>query len=85
MSSALYYAVLGQSFPIQLGGRVNTALNMLVFVAAFLLQWAIGSVLGMWGADVAEAHRLILASVFALQVGALTWLLFARRPAVQSD
>jgi MFS family permease len=85
MSSALYYAVLGQSFPIQLGGRVNTALNMLVFVAAFLLQWAIGSVLGLWGGDVAEAHQLILTSVLALQVGALTWLLFARRLAVQSD
>jgi len=42
------YAVLSQSFPLQLSGRVNTALNLLVFVAAFSAQWGIGAVINMW-------------------------------------
>jgi predicted MFS family arabinose efflux permease len=75
MSTALYYAVLGQSFPADLSGRVNTALNMLVFVGAFLLQWLIGVVLGFWPSDeVANAHRVVMGSILLLQAGALAWL-----------
>jgi hypothetical protein len=75
MSTALYYAVLGQSFPADLSGRVNTALNMLVFVGAFLLQWLIGVVLGFWPSDeVADAHRVVMGSILLLQAGALAWL-----------
>ncbi len=44
----LPYAVLAQVFPKQLTGRCNTSLNLLVFVAAFSAQWAIGAVIGLW-------------------------------------
>lgn len=47
-SSILPYAVLSQSFPLHLSGRANTALNLLVFVAAFSAQWGIGAVIGLW-------------------------------------
>jgi predicted MFS family arabinose efflux permease len=47
-ASILPYAVLSQSFPLHLSGRANTALNLLVFVAAFSAQWGIGAVIGLW-------------------------------------
>ena len=43
-SGIISYAVLSQQFPAHLAGRANTALNLLVFVAAFLAQWGIGAV-----------------------------------------
>jgi hypothetical protein len=47
-SGILPYAVLSQSFPSHLSGRVNTALNLLVFIAAFSAQWGIGAVIEQW-------------------------------------
>ncbi|MGB8427787.1 MAG: MFS transporter [Desulfobacterales bacterium] len=50
-SGILPYAVLSQSFPPQLSGRVNTAINLLVFVTAFLAQWGIGALIELWPAS----------------------------------
>lgn len=47
-SGVLSYAVLSQSFPLTLSGRVNTALNLLVFVAAFTGQWGMGAMINHW-------------------------------------
>ncbi len=38
----LNYAVLTQFYDARLSGRVNTAVNLLVFTAAFAYQWAMG-------------------------------------------
>ena len=47
-SSILPYAALSQSYPLHLSGRVNTALNLLVFLAAFAAQWGMGAVIERW-------------------------------------
>jgi len=47
-SGILCYASLVRAFPSGLAGRVNTALNLLVFVAAFGVQWGMGALLGLW-------------------------------------
>jgi hypothetical protein len=44
----LPYAVLSQQFPSRLAGRVNTGLNLLVFLAAFAAQWRVGAIFGLW-------------------------------------
>lgn len=44
----LPYAVLSQQFPANLTGRVNTGLNLLVFLAAFAAQWGVGMIVGLW-------------------------------------
>jgi predicted MFS family arabinose efflux permease len=44
-SGIIAYSALSQSFPVHLSGRVTTALNLLVFIAAFAGQWAIGGIL----------------------------------------
>ncbi|MGB3212262.1 MAG: MFS transporter [Desulforhopalus sp.] len=44
-SGIIAYSALSQSFPIHLSGRVTTAINLLVFIAAFVGQWAIGGMI----------------------------------------
>lgn len=44
-SGIIAYSALSQDFPAYLSGRVTTALNLLVFVAAFGGQWAIGGII----------------------------------------
>ncbi|HYH37411.1 MAG TPA: MFS transporter, partial [Azospirillum sp.] len=90
-ASVLVYAVLSQSFPAELAGRVNTAANLLMFAVAFSLQWGLGSVIGAFppgpqGGYAPEGHRLALLIVVALQAAALLWQLWPRRveqPAVE--
>ena len=79
MTSTLYFAVLIRSFPPQLSGRVSTALNMTIFVAAFLLQWIVGVVLAQLvesGVPPVSAHRRIMGCLLALETAALVWLLW---------
>jgi hypothetical protein len=71
MSSTLYFAVLVGSFPPEISGRVSTALNALIFTAAFLLQWLIGLVLSRMvqsGHDAGSAHARIMSAILALEV-----------------
>ena len=42
------YAIVAQSVPSHLSGRVTTAFNLVAFLLAFLMQWGIGEAIGMW-------------------------------------
>ena len=79
----LTYAILSQSFPRHLAGRVNTALNLLVFVGAFSLQWGLGAVIGLWpqagGGYGLMGYQTAFGTVLALQVLALGWYGYASR------
>ncbi len=80
--SILFYAALSQHFPRQIAGRVNTALNLLVFVGAFVLQWGIGVVIDHWsagGAFSVTGYRVAFSVLVMLQAGALLWYLVFRR------
>ena len=39
----LTYALLQSHYPVALAGRVNTALNLMVFIGAFGIQWGFGT------------------------------------------
>ncbi|TKB10659.1 MFS transporter [Desulforhopalus sp. IMCC35007] len=45
------YAALSQSFPATLSGRVTTAINLLVFVTAFCMQWLMGAIIDLFTQD----------------------------------
>lgn len=83
-SGSLMYAALTKQFPIELAGRVNTALNLLLFVCAFLLQWVMGMVVGLWEPD-AQGHYPVVAyqtsfAICAVAQGlSLLWFKFWRR------
>ncbi len=80
-SGILPYAVLSQSFPSHLSGRVNTALNLLVFLSAFLAQWGIGAIIGQWmvtesGGYSPMGYRAAFVVLLGLQLLTFFWFLF---------
>jgi sugar phosphate permease len=75
----LSFAVLGQEFPAHLSGRATTGLNLLVFSAAFALQWGMGEIINLWPAAVdggyaAPGYRAAFGTALVLQALALAWL-----------
>lgn len=76
--SNIAYSQLTAAFPIAISGRVNTALNLMVFAGAFGLQWGIGAAvdaLSTGGMARAEAFRLTFAALLAAQALAFVWFL----------
>lgn len=67
--AVLSYSILSQAFPAALAGRVNTALNLLTFLAAFVAQWLIGI-----GVD-ALGHRAALGISVGACLASGLWLL----------
>ncbi len=80
-ASILPYAILTQSFPRRLAGRVSTALNMLVFLAAFAVQWGIGAIIGLWpetaGRFAPASYQTAFALLLALQGATWAWYLYS--------
>lgn len=81
-SGIIAYAALSQHFPVQLSGRVTTAINLLVFIAAFAAQWAVGAVIGLWpvnadGGYALAGYRTGFAGMLGAQVLALIWFFIA--------
>ncbi|UCD81156.1 MAG: MFS transporter [Desulfobacterales bacterium] len=75
------YAALSQSFPLHLSGRVNTALNLLVFVAAFSAQWGIGATINLWpvasgGGYAPAGYQAAFTMMLLLQLLSLLWFIF---------
>ncbi len=56
---SLPYAVLSQNFPRHLSGRANTALNLSMFFCAFIAQWSIGAIIGLWPGTAAGGYSVI--------------------------
>jgi predicted MFS family arabinose efflux permease len=80
-SASLAYAIQTRRYDASLAGRVNTAVNLLVFLGAFAAQWGVGVVVDLWPAEAgrrpAAAYgagfgALVLAEALALAVLAFT-------------
>jgi sugar phosphate permease len=74
----LSYTALTLRFPSRLSGRVTTSINLLVFVGGFVLQWAMGAVIGLWEPPVPgrydlAAYQAAFIMVLGLQVLGLAW------------
>ena len=72
------YSQLSSAFAVSMSGRVNTALNLVVFVGAFSLQWGIGAAVDAFGAaglSRTEAFQATLGALLVLQTLAFLWFL----------
>jgi predicted MFS family arabinose efflux permease len=81
-SGVLNYAVLSQSFPGHLAGRVNTGLNVIVFVVTFGGQWGIGEIINLWpvlpdGRYAPAGYQGGFGLMLGLQVLSVIWFLIA--------
>jgi predicted MFS family arabinose efflux permease len=50
-SASLAYAIQTRRYDAALAGRVNTAINLLVFLGAFAAQWGVGAIVDLWPAE----------------------------------
>ena len=76
----LAYALLQRHYDVELAGRVNTALNLMVFIGAFGIQWGFGvavDALQASGHSARDAYQITFGGLLGLQV--LSWLWFLRR------
>jgi hypothetical protein len=82
-SGTLGFPALTASYPPALTGRVNTALNFVVFIAAFLAQWAVGVVVELLVPSIGTeaAYATAIAALIVIQVATLAWFITdLRRP-----
>jgi hypothetical protein len=78
----LAYALLQRHFPGALAGRVNTALNLTVFVGAFVMQWGFGATvdaLQAVGHAPRAAYQITFGGLLLLQVLCWFWFLAGTR------
>ncbi len=74
----LSYPLVTAAFPAERSGRANTALNLLVFVGAFGVQWGFGGIVDLaaaGGADPVTSFRIAFAILLALQAASYGWFM----------
>jgi MFS family permease len=88
-AGSLSYAILPRRYPPALAGRVNTALNSMVFAWAFVVQWGVGAVISLWPATATgydpDGYRAGFGVFLAVQAGAWAWTVVAMRRAAPSS
>ncbi len=80
----LAYALLQSNYGPELAGRVNTALNLMVFIGAFGIQWGFGAAvdaLRAAGQAPREAFQITFGGLLALQLASWLWYLADSRKA----
>jgi len=79
----LSYSLFSRRYPREMAGRVNSALNVAVFVGMFSGQWAVGLVLNLWAPTAVgyapEAYRWALGGLWLAQACGIAWLWTGRR------
>ena len=78
-SSLFAYALIARAVAPDLTGRAMSLLNLLATVCAFLMQYGVGVVIGLWqvgatGAYPAVAHQTAFGVIIILQVIGFLWL-----------
>ena len=74
---------VGSTFGVELSGRAQTSMNLLLFAMAFFSQWVIGAILDLYPQSAnqyaAEGYRSAFAALLVAQVLALGWYLYQKR------
>lgn len=84
-TGVMTYAVLSKHFPSNLIGRINTTFTLIIFIGVFVVQIAVGNVLGHWpelnGHYPVVAHQTVWLGLAVIQaLGALWYFAPSRRP-----
>ncbi len=84
---SLSYPLLATRFPVEITGRVVTAVNLVTFSLAFVVQFGVGAVINLWpvveGRYAVEGYRVAFALCWGLQVLSVAWLWYAERGAMK--
>jgi ABC transporter substrate binding protein len=76
-ATVLSFTILAEYFPSEIAGQANAALNILHIFGAFLLQYAIGVIVDIWGSKDGHypmiAYQAAFTIILSLQVLAWSW------------
>jgi MFS family permease len=80
----LVYPQLCAHFPLSHTGRVNTAINLLVFGWVFVTQYGMGEIIDLWpagpdGAYHPQAYQASFGAFLALQIITFVWFIMPSR------
>ncbi len=83
IAPVLSYVLLTRHFAPELSGRVNTALNVAMFVVSFSAQWGVGAILRFYPAEgsryAAEGYAVAFGVLAAFHLAAWLWLAVLER------
>jgi MFS family permease len=86
---SMSYPLLATRFPVEITGRVVTAVNLVTFSLAFAVQFGVGAIINLWpvvdGRYAVEGYRTSFALCWGLQVVSVMWLWYAERGAMKAD
>lgn len=78
-SSIMTYSICNKPFPKQLTGRSSTALNLMIFVGAFGIQWGIGAGIDLFlGSGFAYPNAMRATLLVLLVFQAASWVWYVR-------
>lgn len=82
--AVISYPWLSRYFGASLSGRSNTAANLLMFLWAFVVQYGVGGIIGLFppregGGYQPEAYQWAFGIFLAVEVAALAWYFVNRR------
>ena len=81
-TSVVCYALITRAFAPELAGRVNTTLNLICMLIAFVVQAAIGPTLAWMeaahGLSRAGAHQVVTLALLAMQAAVWAWYASSR-------
>jgi MFS family permease len=84
---SLSYPLLAARFPRDMTARVVTALNLVTFALAFVVQFGVGAIINLWpvieGRYAAEGYFTSFMLCWILQVLAVAWLAYDERGAMR--
>lgn len=84
---SLSYPLLATRFPVEITGRVVTAVNLLTFALAFAVQFGVGAIINLWpvvdGRYAVDGYRASFALCWGLQLVSVAWLWYAERAAMR--
>jgi hypothetical protein len=78
----LAYTLLSQSFPVSFAGRANSALNMVILIGAFGLQWGLGVLIDLFrygGVELPSAYQFSFGLLVIGQLLAWAWFGLSQR------
>ncbi len=80
---SLSYPLLATRFPPEVTGRVVTAVNLVMFTLAFVVQFGVGLIINLWpvvdGRYAVEGYQASFALCWVLQALSVAWLAYAER------
>jgi len=86
---SLSYPLLAARFPVEITGRVVTAVNLVTFSIAFAAQFGVGAIINLWPVVDAryavDGYRVSFALCWALQALSVGWLWCAERDAIKDQ